>query len=149
MTPVETRVFETREVMSTENSTDLHWMELAIDDPLFTVSYMKAAGTQLYSVDIIKRESTKKGPRNMNFEIVYPLYAMSGEVIEAGKTTKTSRIKVLASSREHWDIVYVKEFPVDEWSYTQMDYIVEGLAEQLTRRQNLNRGLLVQFIFIE
>ena len=128
-------------------STDLHWMELALDDPLFTVSYIRAVGTHLYSVDIIKREATKKGPRNMDFEIIYPLYVMSTEIIEAGKTVKTSRIKVLASSREHWDIVYVKEFPVDEWSYTQMDYMIEGLAKQLTRRQNLNRGLLVRFIF--
>lgn len=149
MSPVESEFLETGEDTSTEKSPDLHWMELALDDPLFTVSYIRASGTHLYSVDIFQNQPTKKGTRNIDFEFVYPLHCIMTDIIEAGKTTKTSRIKVLASSREHWNIVYVKEFPVDEWSYTQMDYILEGLAEQLTMRQNLNRGLLVQVIFIE
>ena len=125
---------------------EVHWMELALDDPLYEVSHARTVGTHLYSFDFIPRKPTKEGPRNMNFELVYPLYKRMTEIIEA--TKEASRIKVLASSREHFDIVFVKEFPADEWAYNQMDVIVEGLAEQLTRRQNLNYGLLVRFIFI-
>ena len=131
-----------------EKTTELHWMELALDDPLYEVSYLKASGTHLYSFDFIKREPRKAGPRNMHFELVYPLYKRMTDIIEAIKQAKTSRIKVLASSREYWNAVYVKEFPVDQWAYNEMDDIVEGLAEQLLMCQNLNRGLLVQFIFI-
>lgn len=137
------------ETKSSENTPELHWMELALDDPMFEVNYFRAAGTHLYSFDFIKREPMKAGPRNMNFEIVYPLYKRMTDIIEATKPTKTSRIKVSVSSREYWDVVYVEEFPIDDWSYTQMDNIMGGLAEQLTMRQNLNRGLLVQFIFIQ
>ena len=131
-----------------EKTPELHWMELALDDPLYEVSHAHAVGTHLYSFDFIPRKPMKEGPRNMHFELVYPLYKRMTEIIEATKQAKTSRIKVLASSREYWDIVFVKEFPVDQWAYNEMDDIVEGLAEQLTKRQNLNYGLLVRFIFI-
>ena len=131
------------------NSSELHWMELALDDPLYEVSYARGAGTHLFSFDFIPRKPMKAGPRNVHFELVYPLYKRMTDIIEATKQAKTSRIKVLASSREHWDIVFAKEFPADQWTYNEMDGIVEGLAEQLTMRQNLNRGLFVRFIFIE
>ena len=131
-----------------EKTPELHWMELALDDPLYEVSHARAVGTHLYSFDFIPRKPMKADPRNMHFELVYPLYKRMTEIIEASKEAKISRIKVLASSREYWDIVYEKEFPTDQWAYNEMDGIVEGLAEQLTRRQNLNYGLLVRFIFI-
>ena len=149
MAPVENQALETMDTTSTENTVDLHWMELALDDPLFEVSYIRAAGTQLYSIDIIKRQPSKKGPRNLDFEIVYPLYSTLTDIIEAAKTSKTSVIKIIASSREYWDVVYTEEFPVDQWSYTRMDNIMDGLAEQLTMKQNLNRGLLVQLTFTQ
>ena len=131
-----------------EKTPEFHWMELALDDPLYEVSHAHAVGTHLYSFDFIPRKPMKAGARNIHFELVYPLYKKMTDIIEATKQAKTSRIKVLASSREHWDIVFVKEFPADQWTYNEMDNIVEGLAEQLSRRQNLNGGLLVQFIFI-
>ena len=131
------------------NSPELHWMELALDDPMFQVEYFRAAGIHLYSFDFIQRKTTKEGPRNIDFELVYAMYLAACEIIEAIKPAKTSRIKVMASSREHWDVAYVEEFPVDQWSYTQVDNMIDGLAEQLTMKQNLNRGLLVRFIFIE
>ena len=137
------------ETPTTENISDSHWMELALDDPMFEVEYFRAAGTHLYSFDFIKREPKKAGPRNIDFELVYALYLATSEIIEAIKPAKSSRIKVLTSSREHFGVDYTADFPVDQWSYTQVDNIMEGLAEQLTMRQNLNRGLLVRFIFIE
>ena len=141
MSPVEKHDSETKD--------DFHWMELALDDPLFEVSYTRASGTHLYSIDIIERQPTKEGARHLDFEIVYPLYTTLTDIIEAGKTVKTTEVKIIASSREHWDVVYTEEFPVDQWSYTRMNNIMDGLAEQLTMKQNLNRGLLIQFTFIE
>ena len=38
---------------------------------------------------------------------------------------------------------------VDQWSYNKMDEIMDGLAGQLTMKQNLNGGLLIQFSFNE
>ena len=85
----------------------------------------------------------------MDFEIAYPLYHGLNDIIELTKTCKTSQIKIKASSREHWDVVYTCEFRVDQWSYNKMDEIMEGLADQLTMKQNLNGGLLMQLSFNE
>ena len=129
------------------NSSEPHWIELALDDPMFQVEYFRAKGTHLYSFDFIQRKTTKEGPRNIDFELVYAMYLATNEIIEAIKPAKTSRIKVLASSREHFGVDYSADFPVDQWSYSQVDNMLDGLAEQLTMRQNLNRGLLVRFVF--
>ena len=37
----------------------------------------------------------------------------------------------------------------DTWSYTVMDEILEALNEQLSMKQDLNRGLLLQLSFIK
>ena len=135
------------EITCQEN--EFHWMELALYDPLFEVSYIRASGTHLYSVDISELSPSKEGVRNLDFEIVYPLYTTLKEIIEAGKTTKTAEVKIIASSREHWEVTYTEEFPLDQWSYTRMNNIMDGLADQLTMKQNLNGGLLVQLTFNE
>ena len=124
-------------------------MELALDDPLFSVNYIKLFGTNLYSVNITQHSPTKEGVRHMDFEIVHPLYAALTNINEAAKTPKTSEIKIKVNSKEHFEAVYTDEFPVDQWSYTRMDNIMEGLADQLTMKQNLNGGLLIQFTFNE
>ena len=85
----------------------------------------------------------------MDFEIAYPLYHGLNDIIELTKTSKTSQIKIKASSREHQDVVYTCEFRVDQWSHNKMDEIMEGLADQLTMKQNLNGGLLMQLSFNE
>ena len=128
---------------------NLHWMELAIDDPLFEVNYIKLFGTHLYSVDISQHSPTKEGVRNMDFEIVYPLYATLTDIIEAAKTPKTREVKIKVNSKEHFEAVYTDDFPIDQWSYTRMDNIMGGLADQLTMKQNLNGELLVQLTFNE
>lgn len=53
------------------------------------------------------------------------------------------------SSREHWDVIYMCEFPPDQWSYAKMDEIIEALTDQLTMKQDLNRGLLMSLSFHE
>ena len=140
---------QTERALYPENKENLHWMELALDDTLFKVGYTRIFGANLYVIDITQNPPSKEGVRNMDFEIAYPLYHGLNDIIELTKTSKTSQIKIKASSREHWDVVYTCEFRVDQWSYNKMDEIMEGLADQFTMKQNLNGGLLMQLSFNE
>ena len=133
--------------MYPENKENLHWMELALDDPLFKVSYTQIFGSNLHVVDITQKPPSKEGVRNMDFEIAYPIYHGLNDIIELTKSSKTSQIKIKVSSREHWDVVYTCEFRVDRWSYNKMDETIEGLADQITMKQDLNGGLLKQNVF--
>ena len=132
-----------------ENQENLHWMELALEDPLFQVSSTQVFGTSLYVFDITQKPPTKEGVRNLDFEIIYPIYQELNEIIEQTKPAKTTQIKIRASSREHWEVVYTCEFHVHQWSYSKVDEITDGLADQLTMKQNLNGGLLIQVSFKE
>ena len=140
---------QTESAMYPENEENLHWMELALDDPVFKVTYTRIFGSNLYVVDITQNPPSKEGVRNMDFEIVYPLYHGLNDIIELTKTPKTTYITIKASSREHWDVVYTCEFRVDQWSYNKMDEITEALTDQLTMKQDLNGGLLMQLSFNE
>ena len=71
--------------MYPENKKNLHWMELALDDPLFKVSYTQIFGSNLYVVDITQKPPSKEGVRNMDFEIVYPIYHGLNDIIELTK----------------------------------------------------------------
>ena len=144
-----TKYEQTEREMYPENQENLHWMELALDDPLFQVSYTPIFGSTLYIVDITQKPPSKEGVRNMDFEIVYPIYHGLNEIIELTKPSKTSQIKIKVSSRDHLEVVYTCEFRVDQWSYNRMDEIIDGLADQLTMKQNLNGGLLIQLSFKE
>ena len=140
---------KTEREMYPENQENCHWMELAFEDPLFKVSSTQVFGANLYLFDITQKPPTKEGVRNLDFEIVYPIYHELNEIIELTKPAKTTQIKIKASSREHWEVVYTCEFRVDQWSYNKIDEITEGLADQLTMKQNLNGGLLIQLSFKE
>ena len=144
---VETNYEQTE--MYTENKEELHWMELALEDPLFQVSSTQVVGANLYLFDVTQKPPTKEGARNLDFEIVYPIYHELNEIIEKTKPVKTTQIKIKTSSREHWEAVYTCEFRVDQWSYNKVDEITEGLADQLTMKQNLNGGLFIQVVFQE
>ena len=130
--------------MKTENEDNLSWVQMAIDYPLFKATYTKIGGTDLYVVHVKKQIPRKQGARNLVFEVVYPLYQGLNAIIEQRKTPKTSLIKIEASSREHVDVTYTREFTPDKWFYNTMDKISEELADQLTKKQNLNRGLLLK-----
>ena len=140
---------QTEREMYPENKENCHWMELALDDPIFQVSYTSIFGSNLYLVDVTQKPPSKEGVRNMDFEIVFPIYHGLNEIIELTKPAKTSQIKIRASSRDHWEVVYTCEFHVDQWSYNKMDEIMDGLADPLTMKQNLNGGLLIQLSFKE
>ena len=124
-------------------------MELALEDPLFKVSSTQAFGANLYLFDITQKPPTKEGVRNLDFEVVYPIYHELNEILKITKPAKTSLVKIRASSREHWEVVYTCEFRIDQWSYNKMDEIMDGLADQLTMKQNLNGGLLIRLSFNE
>ena len=144
-----TKYEQTEREMYPENKENLHWMELALEDPLFKVSSTQVFGANLYLFDITQKPPTKEGVRNLDFEVVYPIYHELNDIIELTKPTKTTQIKIRTSSREHWEVVYTCEFRVDQWSYNKMDEITERLADQLTMKQNLNGGLLTHVSFKE
>ena len=95
-------------------------------------------------VDLKRQTRSKQGDRNLVFEVVYPLYQGLNAILEKRKTPKTSLIKIETSSREHSKASYTCECAPDQWSYNTMDKISEELADQLTMKQNLNRGLLIK-----
>ena len=136
-------------VMKTENEDNLSWLQMAIDYPLFKATYTKIGDTDLYVVDLKRQTTTKQGVRNLVFEVVYPLYRGLNAIIEQRKTPKTSLIKIQTSSREHVEVTYTCECTPDKWSYNTMDKISEALADQLTMKQNFDRGLLMNLSFYE
>ena len=97
-----------------KNEDKLHWLELALDDPMFKVSYTRVFGSNLSVVDITQHPPSKEGARNFDFEVVYPLYQGLNDIFETRKTSKTSPIKIKVSSREHWDATYMCEFSPDK-----------------------------------
>jgi len=133
--------------LRSENEENLHWLELAIDDPLYKVTYTRVFGSNMYVMDITQHSPSKEGARNLDFEVMYPMYHGLTDIIEKRKTLKTTEIKIEASSREHWDVTYTCEFSPKQWSYSKMDEIMYALAEQLTMKQNLNRGLMMSLSF--
>ena len=132
-----------------KNEVTLSWMDLARDYPQFKATYTQIGDRDLYVVDLQRQTPNKQGDRNLVYEVVYPLYEGLNELIEQGKTSKTSIIKIQASSREHVAATYTCECTPDTWSYTTMDEIMEALADQLTMKQDLNGGLLIQLTFKE
>ena len=136
-------------VMKTENEDNLSWLQMAIDYPLFKATYTKIGDTDLYVVDLKRQTTTKQGVRNLVFDVVYPLYHGLNAIIEQRKTPKTSLIKIQTSSREHVEVTYTCECTPDKWSYNTMDKISKALADQLTMKQNLDRGLLMNLSFYE
>ena len=140
---------QTSHVEPQTNHEDLSWFTMAIDYPLFKATYTKIGDTDLYVVDLKRQTTTKPGVRNLVFEVVYPLYHGLNAVIEQRKTPKTSLIKIQTSSREHVEVTYTCECTPDKWSYNTMDKISEALADQLTMKQNLDRGLMMNLSFYE
>ena len=131
------------------NEDKLSWMELALDYPKFKATYTNIGDTDLYVVDLKRQTPSKQGDRNLVFEVVYPLYQGLNFILEKRKTPKTSLIKIETCSREHSKVSYTCECNPNQWSYNTMDKISEALADQLTARQNLDQGLLMNLLFYE
>ena len=65
---------------------------MAIDYALFKAKYTRLNGKNLYVVDFNKVSPSKERTRNLDFEVVYPLYHGLNDIIETRKTPKTSLI---------------------------------------------------------
>ena len=102
----------------------------------------------LYVVDLKQQTPRKPGTRNLEFEVVYPLYHGLDKIIKERTSASTSLIKIEACSREHAGVTYACEFSPERWSYNTTDEISERLADQLTKKQDLNRGLLMNISFV-
>ena len=123
------------------------WLDLALKDPLFKATFTRLGETNAYSVNLQEQTPAQLGDRNLVFEVVNPLYQGLNAILAKRKEGSTIRLQV--SSREHVDVSYTCYCTTDTWSYTVMDGILEGLNEQLSMKQNLNRGLLLQLSFIQ
>ena len=100
-------------------------------------------------IDLKRLFPRKPGTRNLEFEVVYPIYMGLDKIIKERTSANTSLIKVQVSWREHVGVTYECSFSPDKWSYTIMDKISEELADQLTMKQNLNRGLVMKLSLYE
>ena len=124
------------------------WMDWAFEDPLYKAMFTRLANTHAYSVNLIPQTPVHSDvARNLIFEVVNPLYQGLDAILSQHKDNST--IKIHVSSREHVYVYYTCYCTPDTWSFTVMDEILQGLNEQLSMKQNLNRGLLIQLSFIK
>ena len=116
------------------------WMDWAFEDPLYKATFTRLGETNAYAVYLIDQTPVYLDvPRNLIFEVVNPLY--QGLDVILNKQQDLSAIKI--------HVYYTCYCTPDTWSYTTMDEILEALNDQLTMKQNLNRGLLLQLSFIK
>ena len=125
------------------------WMDMALDDPLFKATFTRLGDTNAYIAELQHQTPRQLGDRNLVFEVVHPLYQGLNTLLQQRATPQTSTIRIQVSSREHVGVSYTCYCTPETWSYTVMDEILEGLNDQLTMKQNLNRGLLLQLSFIK
>ena len=145
VTATEDKAQQTDSKEVTEKKT---WMDWAFEDPLYKATFTQLANTHAYSVNLIPQTPKHSDvPRNLMFETVNPLYQGLDAIFKKEKPVST--IKIHVSSREHVYVYYTCYCTPDTWSYTVMDEILEELNEQLSMKQNLNRGLLIQLSFIK
>ena len=124
------------------------WMDWAFEDPLYKATFTRLGDTHAYSVNLIPQTPVHSDvTRNLIFEVVNPLYQGLDAILKKEKPIST--IKIHVSSREHVYVYYTCYCTPDTWSFTVMDEILQGLDEQLSMKQNLNRGLLIQLSFIK
>ena len=125
------------------------WMDLALEDPLFKATFTQLADTDAFVTTLREQTPHQLGDRNLAFEVVNPLYQGLNAILKPRLTPQTSQIRPLTSCRQHVGVTYTCYCTPETWSYTVMDEIVEGLSEQLSMRQDLNQGLLIQLSFIK
>ena len=76
--------------MKAEKKDKLSWLEMAIDYPLFNATNTRVKETNVYVVDLNKVSPSKERTRNIDFEVVYPLYHGLNDIIRTRKTTETT-----------------------------------------------------------
>ena len=139
-----------RDVKTEEEETKLSWMEMGLNNPLYKATFTQLRDIDAYVVELQEqRPSHPLATRNMMFEVVYPLYKGLNAILDKRTTSQTSLIKIQVSSRQHAGVTYTQACTPDTWSYSVMDTLMEGLSDQLSVTQDLNRGLLIQLSFIK
>ena len=138
---------EQREQKERDERETKTWLELALDDPLYRATYTRIGTTDHYVVDLMKQTASQPGERHLVFEVVNPLYEGLNAILKQCKTSQTRLIRIATSSREHVGVTYTCYCTPKTWSFTVMDEILEGLSDQLSMKQNLNGGLLMQLTF--
>ena len=138
-------VKDMKDPKATETKT---WKDWAFEDPLYKATFTRLGETNAYAVQLI--EQTPVHPdvvRNAVFEVGTPLYQGLDAILN--KQQDLSTIKIQVSSRQHVHVRYTCYCTPTTWSYNVMQEIVDGLNEQLSMKQDLNRGLLLQLSFIK
>ena len=126
---------------------NVNWMDCAFEDPLYKATFTRLGETNAYTVQLLEHPPLHATvPRNLVFEVAYPLYQGLDAILK--KQQDLSTIKIQVSSRQHVHVRYTCYCTPATWSYHVMQEIVEGLNEQLSMKQDLNRGLLLQLSFI-
>ena len=127
---------------------NVNWMDCAFEDPLYKATFTRLGETNAYTVQLLEQTPVHSTvPRNLVFEMVTPLYQGLDAILN--KQQDLSTIKIQVSSRQHIHVRYTCYCTPTTWSYNVMHEIVEGLTEQLSMKQDLNRGLLLQLSFIK
>ena len=124
------------------------WRDWACDDPLYKATFTRLGATNAYAVHLIEQTPLHSTvPLKLVFEMATPLYQGLDAILN--KQQDLSTIKIQVSSRQHIHVRYTCYCTPTTWSYNVMHEIVEGLNEQLSMKQDLNRGLLLQLSFIK
>ena len=127
---------------------NVNWMDCAFEDPLYKATFTRLGETNAYTVQLLEQTPVHSTvPRNLVFEMATPLYQGLDAILN--KQQDLSTIKIQVSSRQHIHVRYTCYCTPTTWSYNVMHEIVEGLTEQLSMKQDLNRGLLLQLSFIK
>ena len=127
---------------------NVNWMDCAFEDPLYKATFTRLGETNAYTVQLLEQTPVHSTvPRNLVFEMATPLYQGLDAILN--KQQDLSTIKIQVSSRQHIHVRYTCYCTPTTWSYNVMHEIVEGLNEQLSMKQDLNRGLLLQLSFIK
>lgn len=124
------------------------WIDWAMEDPLYKAVFTRLGETHAYTVQLLEQTPVHSDvARNMVFEVAYPLYQGLNDIVK--KEQGLSTIKIQVSSRQHVHVRYTSYCTPETWSFTVVNDIVAGLTEQLSMKQTLNRGLLLQLSFIK
>ena len=127
---------------------NVNWMDCAFEDPLYKATFTRLGETNAYTVQLLEQTPVHSDvTRNLVFEVAYPLYQGLDDILK--KQQGLSTIKIQVSSRQHVHVRYICYCTPETWSFTVVKDIVEGLTEQLSMKQDLNRGLLLQLSFIK
>lgn len=127
-------------------------------DPLYKVKYLQLSkfdGKFRFVVNLHQRRKPKSEDfiaimAEMSEELPPPFFARLDEIIQREKQATTYGFQVYATSREHLHVFDTFFFiRLHNWNVQRMKYILKGLSDKLTMKENLNKGLILDITFYE